>query len=181
MPYSLRWSIAVGALAIAWILWLFIFNGPGVPTTATATVGVGVVVVAFVSLGVLATERSPLVPLWVSLGAVVVQSALIIVSLIGRAAGSTPIILSGVVALAIAGGMLVRTRPHVATGLFVALGLLGVYGLALVPWNVLQYGGASVRNTGAPVGLLGAACFAAAWHARRARPGRHRPNPSTTL
>ena len=180
MPYSLRWSIAIGVLAIAWVIWLFIFNGSDVPTTTTASVGVCIMVVAFMSLGVLATEQSPFLPVWVSIGAVVVQSALIIVSLIGRPAGSTPMILSGVMALAIAGGVLVRPRRRMALGLFVALGLLGIYGLAVVPWSVLKYGGAPVRNTGAPVGILGAACLAAAWHALRARPGRYRPIPSTT-
>lgn len=168
-PYSLRIVIALTVLVFAITSWLIIVNALTAISFTTATLGVVVLMTAFLALGVLRTQRFPFVPLWVTLGSGIIWSSLMMLSLSDSPRWDSFVILSAIILLSAAGGFFANRKPRVSLALLLPLALFGLYGLVVVPIAVWNGGGPAIKGTGAPVTILGAACFAALWHALSVR------------
>jgi hypothetical protein len=168
-PYALRIAIAAGASALAVVGWLTIINGSREITITSVILGVMVLVAAFLALGVLRTPRFPLLPFWTSLAISILWSSLMMASIAAPPHWGSLTFLGAVVVLSLATGITVSRRLGIGRALILAVGALGVYGVAVVPVAVWKGGGPLISGTGAPVAVLGAACVASIWHALRVR------------
>jgi hypothetical protein len=172
-PYALRIVIAAGAFTLAVIGWLTTINGSRAITITSVTLGVVVLLAAFLALGVLRTNRLPLLPFWASLGISVVWAGLMMWSIAAPPHWGSLTLLGAIVVIAIGSGISVSRRLVIARAMLLLLALLGIYGLTVVPVAVWNGGGAAISGTGAPVAVLGAACLAAIWHAHSVSHNRH--------